>query len=233
DTLANNIANMNTHGFKRLNVKFSEMVNLALSDDPDLTTSNDVSGVRVDTNLSITDQGVLQQTDHPLDVALEGQGFIELIGPNGQSILWRGGRLSINEDRYLSGPDQLMLATQINIPDDATALDIRPSGDVTVIREGGDSEVLGQIGLLRLMDETMIVRMDGGLYALSDANAAEHATATEAGMGAFVQGSLERSNVDLNREMIDMMIVQRAYSANAQVVQAADEIASIANNLRR
>lgn len=236
DVLANNIANLNTQGYKRLDLQFSEMVNLALADSADGVSSSSVdglSGVTTQTRLSLNEQGDLERTDQPLDLSLDGPGFIELLGRDGQSYLWRGGHLDINEDGYLAGPGGLMLAAQIRVPDEAVSLLIGSDGKVLVTYEGGDSEELGEIGLLRLMNEEALQRVDSGLYSLHDATAAEHADAGQGGMGFFVQGSLERSNVDLNAEMIEMMIVQRAYSANAQIVQAADQLASIANNLRR
>lgn len=237
DTLANNIANLNTRGFKRSQVQFSELVSASAraADTPGARQQSDMglSGVAMTTNMAISEQGDLERTEQALDLALQGTGFIEVLGENGQKLLWRGGRLQVNPNGFLAANNGMMLASQISIPDEAIDFRIDSSGQVSAIVEGGEFEELGEIGLLRLRSPEGLTRLDGGFYRVDDKAAVEHAESDQDGMASFVQGSLERSNVELNREMVEMMIVQRAYAANAQIVQAADQMSSIANNLRR
>jgi flagellar basal-body rod protein FlgG len=92
---------------------------------------------------------------------------------------------------------------------------------------------LGQIMLVKLEDPTMVDAMDGGLYRVQDGVTLNDAKPGEDGAGTLAQGSLERSTVELNQEMVDLLMVQRAYAANAQVLQAADQFMGLANNLRK
>lgn len=237
DVLANNIANINTPSFKRSDVRFSEMV--ARRDDNGVVSANltrppSLASAHASARMMLEVQGEIVATSERLDLAINGQGFIELMGPQGQSFLWRGGALEIGEDRYLSGPGGMALRAMIAIPEGAFDLSISAEGAVRARVSGQDEPVtLGQIGLVALNDPGAVERSDGGLYALNDQNAISYLAPAQDGAGAFVQGALERSNVDLSSEMIQLMIVQRAFAANAQVVQAADQIMAVANTLRR
>lgn len=237
DVIANNIANLNTPGFKRSNVRFVELI--AAATDPltpltQLGSAAALGGVSARPIVMVDAQGDIDLTGRALDIAIRGEGFIELMGPRGQSLLWRGGSLSRTEDGLLAGPDGMALRAMINIPVDATELQIRPDG-VVVARLGSveDMVELGQIGVVRVDDAALLERMDGGLYRPADGAMLYEMTPGEDGAGELVQGGVERSNVEISDEMVRLMLVQRAYAANAQVVQAADQLMAIANNLRR
>jgi flagellar basal-body rod protein FlgG len=228
ETTANNIANVNTPGFKRSEVIFSEVFADGV---PAATQVEDLAradyagsgGVRVDTRDAISAQGELKQTGEMLDIAIEGPGFIELLGPEGEVWLWRGGRLSVNRDGYLAGPQELALKALISIPDDATGIAIDRSG-VVVAQTVDEGEVeLGQITLVRVESQAGVERLDGGLFRV----------AGEAGAGTIAQGMVEESNVDFSEAMIELLMIQRAYAASAQIVQSADQLSSITNNLKR
>lgn len=238
DAIANNIANINTSGFKRSEVRFADVV----ASGPDVgalpadlqSAPPTLAGVALDVQFMLNDQGELQKTGAAMDVAIEGEGFIELMAPDGRTVLWRGGRLKVGEDGLLAGASGLRLKAAITVPDDATTL--RIAGDGAVTAEGADGAgpiELGQIHLVRVADPVGIERLDGGLYRLADDARLDALAPGEDGAGRLVQGSLERSNVRLTDEMVQMMLVQRAYAANAQIVQAADQIMGIANTLRR
>jgi flagellar basal-body rod protein FlgG len=237
DVLANNITNLNTTGFKRSDVRFSEI--MTAHTDPAVPsaapqTQPDLAGVSARAVLALSEQGELEATGRALDLAIEGAGFLELMGPEGKSYLWRGGSLDVTPDGFLSGSSGLQLRSMISIPVDATAIEIGADGEVRA-RVAGDAEPvsLGALKLVLLDNPDSVKREDGGLYVLSDASVVRAAQPGEEGAGRFVQGSIERSNVDLNQEMVRLMIVQRAYAASAQVVQAADQMLGIANTLRR
>ncbi|WP_371395867.1 flagellar hook-basal body protein [Fretibacter rubidus] len=237
DVIANNISNMNTQGFKRSDVSFSEIIagrTSSTSAAANLQFNPNVAGVSTQVNFSLSEQGEIQTTNRPLDIAINGDGFIELMGPRGESYLWRGGSLSVNDDGMLMADNGMVLRSQINIPLDARAIAIDNEGLVMAQTDGEtDAVEIGQIMMVRLQNSQDIERMDGGLYKLNDDANLIDTMAGEDGAGSFVQGAIERSNVDLNNEMVQMMIVQRAYSANAQIVQAGDQMMAIANNLRR
>ncbi|WCM27293.1 flagellar hook basal-body protein [Sphingomonas sp. QA11] len=237
DVIAGNIANVNTPAFKRSQVRFSEV--LAMRSDPDVpradldNTALATSGVRADSVAMMNEPGTMQVTGSSMDVAIEGQGFIELMGPNGQTLLWRGGTMKVGEDGLLSAVNGMALKAAITIPDDTSAITIAADGVVRA-RTGEASPVeVGQIALVKVSDPAMLQQLDGGLYRANDGARLVDAQAGEDGTGMLVQGSIERSNVEMTTEMVQLMLVQRAYAANAQLIQAADQLMSIANSLRR
>lgn len=237
DTIADNIANMNSRSFKRTSVSFSEIMthqqsNSAIGAEQPMIT--DVAGVVADTRVMLDEQGQLQQTGNSLDIAVEGSGFIEIMGPEGQTYLWRGGSMAIDSEGFLSLSSNLTLHDRINIPEDSSSIEITEDGQVFAQTNGEtDAIEIGRINLVNVDDLYNLERVGNGLYKIDEDTTLKEAVPGEDGMGRLVQGSIERSNVDLNTEMVQMMIVQRAYAANAQIVQAADQMMSIANNLRR
>lgn len=238
DVIANNIANLNTPAFKRADVQFIDL--MAQRSDPDTPAAalgrSDAAtaGVTARSVLAFNEQGVVEQTGKPMDLAINGEGFIELMGPHGQSLLWRGGTLRVQEDGLLAAGDGLALRATISVPTDATALQIDRNGIVSAQLDGRDARSdLGQIMLVKVDTPEAIQRLDGGYYQVPDGMRLTEATPSEEGAGFLAQGAIERSNVNINDELVRLMIVQRAYAANAQIVQAADQLAGIANGLRR
>lgn len=237
DGIANNIANVNTPAFKRVQLRFSDVVAGRPVDvaTPDLRQlPAEVAGVMLDTQFMLNEQGQLERTGQQLDIAIDGQGFIELMGPGGQTLLWRGGGLKVNDDGQLATGHGVALRAAITVPSDASAIEIGKDGVVRVrVPDSADPVELGQIQLVRVNDPSAVSRLDGGLYRVDDASALSEAVPGEDGTGMLVQGSIEQSNVALTDEMVRLMLVQRAYAANAQIVQAADQLMGIANGLRR
>jgi flagellar basal-body rod protein FlgG len=235
--VANNITNMNTPGFKRGGVRFSEMMGPAADPANPLTATVAAApamfGVSADGEARVFLPGELRATGNPLDLAIQGEGFIELAGPDGRSLLWRGGSLRVNEDGFLAAANGMALKAMIAVPEGATALTIDAMGEVRAIAPGETEPAsIGRIDLVLVRNMPGLAAQDGGLYR---AAADSDVVATEAGErgGAFVQGSVELSNVELSDEMVAMMMMQRAYAASAQVVQAGDQLMQIANGLKR
>ena len=127
DIHANNIANLNTTAFKRSDVRFSEVVahSAAAAEQ-----ASGVAGVRADAQLALNEAGQIERTNRALDLAIEGAGFIELMGPNGQVLLSRGGHLALNADGVLSHENGLALRAMITVPLDSRGLEITPEGEV-------------------------------------------------------------------------------------------------------
>jgi len=235
DIIANNITNVNTPSFKRADVQFAEMVSQVSDPDTpraDLSAEPALAGVSTRAILALNQQGDLEHTGRTLDLAISGEGFIELMGPNGQTLLWRGGPLAVNNDGQLTAGG-VPLKASISVPADASNFTIAANGEVSAQVSGGTPTILGQIGLIRVTDPASVERLDGGFYRVVDDARLETATPGEDGAGTLVQGSVEHSNVAITDEMVRLMIVQRAFAASAQVVQAADQLTGIANNLRR
>lgn len=234
DAIANNIANINTPAFKRTDVSFSEIMTVegagASGEPPRMATA----GVAMRGRYAVDENGPLQQTGHALDVAIDGAGFIELLGPGGESYLWRGGRLTIADDGLLASDHGYPLRAGISAPRDAVAIAIAADGSVQATESDGETTTaLGQILLAAPENVAALERVQGGLYRVIEGARQSDAVPGEDGAGLLVQGAVERSNVELTTEMVALLVVQRAFAANAQVAQAADEAMAIANNLRR
>ncbi len=238
DTLANNIANINTPTFKRSDMRFTEIMASRVNelDAPQLNRSEQTvpGGVVSEAEFLLFEQGQLQSTGRSTDLAINGPGFIELLGPSGQTYLWRGGSLKVNSDGQLAASNGMALRALITVPNDVSEVEINSSGEVRGVIAGDQQPVdLGQISLVRIDHASQLQRLDGGLYSLEDGVPIKEAVPGEDGIGLLVQGSIEGSNVALNEEMAQMMIVQRAFASNAQLLQAADQMMAITNSLRR
>lgn len=237
ETIAGNISNINTPAFKRSDLRFSELIAApAIDKEGRIAASafSPIAGVGQWSQPMVNQAGQLESTGNSLDIALDGNGFIELMGPAGRTLLWRGGTLRVLDDGLLATSAGFALKAGVTIPNDAVGIRIDRDGKVFAVLgdERGESEI-GSISLVKLEEGTPVVRLDGGVYAVGEGTDLMAAPAGEEGLGYFVQGSLERSNVDLNEEMVGLLVTQRAYAANAQVIRAVDEFLSLANGLRR
>jgi flagellar basal-body rod protein FlgG len=237
DVIANNIANLNTFGFKRSDVRFVELiasVRDGANPGANLGAFEALAGVGTRSRLMLGDQGEIERTGRSMDIAVEGAGFIEVMGARGQTLLWRGGTLTIGENGQLSTTDGLALRAAITAPVETEELRIEANGLVRARLAGSDDFTdIGQITLVTTDALDGIEPVDGGLYQAGDDVALREMSPGEDNAGVIVQGALERSNVEISDEMIRLMLVQRAYTANAQIVQAADQLMGIANNLKR
>jgi flagellar basal-body rod protein FlgG len=238
ELLANNIANVNTPAFKRSDARFATIMANQMQADGTLAppasgSVTDSGGVRLAPHAMLFAQGAIRSTGNPLDLAIDGQGFIELMGPAGQALLWRGGPLRVNEDGALATQDGAPLRAGIVVPADATALRISPEGVVSAQTSGDETVELGQIALVRAGNEDALEQLDGGLLRVTNDTRLTDALPGEDGTGLLVQGALEGSNVELTDEMVQLLVIQRAFAANAQTIQTADQIAAITNNLKK
>lgn len=238
DVIANNVANINTPAFKRSEVRFSEMVAEPAVRDEDTPVVTDLpetlTGVQASASPRIFEQGDLRETGKPFDIAVSGDGFLEVLGPGGQVWLWRGGTLRTNEEGFLETETGLLLKANIEIPEDATGLKIARDGKVTATTAGAEEPVeLGTIDLVMSRDTAALEAVGNGYYRVADEEDLVTLNPGEDKGGVFVQGSIEQSNVELTTEMVTLLLMQRAYAANAQIVQAGDQLMAIANGLKR
>lgn len=243
EIVSNNIANLNTPGFKRSHAQFSQLVAVPASSVSGQGSGQDVSpsdaqpafmGVKLDAAPVDFTQGTLKQTDSALDLAINGAGFVELMGPGGQTALWRGGSMMVNPDGYLAAANGMPLQAMISVPRDATSLTIAADGKVMATIDGtADPLNIGQIDLVQDVDPATLTPASGGVYMpASEADLTSSAPGAD-GVGTLAQGFIETSNVDLANEMVTLLLMQRSYSANAQIVQAGDQLMAIANDLRK
>lgn len=244
DTIANNLANVNTPGFKKSRVSFSDLVS---QETRQLATAGIDAvaglgaatrtgmGVGVASTGRVLDVGDMKKTDSPYDIAIAGQGFIEVQMPDGSRAFTRGGTLKVNPDGMLSTLGGYPLKPGISIPENATDMTITTDGHV-MVRTSGQSAATdaGQLELVKFPNAAAITPMGDNLYRTND-NAGEPIAmrAGDDGSSQIQQGFVESSNVKLVDEMVSLMVAQRAYEANVKIAQASDEMLGMINNLRR
>ncbi|HEX5127727.1 MAG TPA: flagellar basal-body rod protein FlgG [Rhodocyclaceae bacterium] len=244
DTVANNLANLNTVAFKKARVAFhdlyqNEMQGAAAStqgaDSLSASVPRSPSGVSVGNVERIFSDGELTQTGGALDVAIRGTGFFEVELPDGSSAFTRNGTFQMNTDRQLVTPEGYLLKQQIQIPDATTAITINPSGLVQAQVDGETGvQDVGQIELSQFVNPASLNALGGGYYTTTEsAGDAQSGNPGENGLGLLAQGFQESSNVQLVDELVSLMIAQRGYEASSKVVQVSDDILGMVNNLRR
>ena len=238
ETIANNVANINTNTYKRSEVRFSELVSQTRvqADTVPVDTSfpDILTGVQARTSARVFEQGNLRQTGKPFDLAISGDGFVEVLGPGGQTWLWRGGTLQINAEGALQTDSGLVLKALIDVPINSSSITIARDGAVSSVSSGSDvSSEIGKIELVMPRDSLALESVGSGYYRAASNDELTVLLPGQDNGGVFVQGSIEASNVELTTEMVTLLLMQRAYAANAQVVQAGDQLMAIANGLRR
>lgn len=241
ETIANNLANANTPAFKKGRVGFTDLmvreasrVEQAAADATPAARRLGL-GVGIASVSKVFDGGELQKTDSPLDVAIRGDGFLEATMPDGSSVFLRGGSLKVNKDGFLASPTGLPLKSAIAIPDNTQSLVIGQDGRVLVtVPNQANAIEAGRIDLVRFGNPSMLAAEGDNLYRATDGSGEPTlARAGEDGAGTVAQGFIEGSNVKMVDEMVSLMLAQRAYEASVKVVQAADEMLGLVNNLRK
>ncbi len=230
--IANNIANVNTVGFKRDRVVFEDLFYQidvqpgAQRDDAAVSPSGVQlgNGTRLVGTQKVFTTGNLQTTDQALDVAIVGRGFLQVLQANGELAYTRAGQLQVDADGRLVTAQGLPLQPEIVIPADATAVTIGENGMVAAT-VGGAMNELGQLNLANFVNPAGLLALGDNLYQETVASGAPNeGVAGEEGFGKLKQGALESSNVQVVEEMVDMIAAQRTYEMNTKVLSAADNM---------
>jgi flagellar basal-body rod protein FlgG len=235
DVISNNVANMQTPGFKKSRVSFSEIT--GVSSDAQSTSNPQFNGggTRIESTRYIFSEGELRLTQNATDLAIEGIGFFELENADGEKLYTRAGQFRVDQDGYLVSVNGMRLSQGIQIPPDAIDLRISQTGELTA-RLGNDSErtQIAAIELASFASSDALQAVGANAFAATDSSgAASIGKPGDVGFGKLQQGYLELANVDLIDEMTNLVMAQRAYQLNARVLQAADQILETINNLRR
>lgn len=239
DTISNNLANVNTPGFKKGKVSFEDLVYRDMRGISGITDSGSSlwqgSGVSIASIAKSFAAGELKVTGSALDMGIQGDGFLEVVGRDGEMLFSRGGTLTVDKDGFLASPNGLALKSAIHVGVSAKEIVINSDGRVMVrAREGAESIEAGRIELARFADTGGLLAEGASLYRSSERSGdAIYARPGEDGAGTLVQGSVESSNVNLVEEMVDLMVAQRAYESSVKVIQASDEMLAMSNNLRK
>lgn len=231
DVVSNNLSNANTAGYKRERVDFSAMLDRQVQGAaPATNTSAQLSTLHRDLS-----QGELRASDSALDIAINGQGLIEIELPGERTAFVRGGSMRLNADGFLTTAAGYPLRSDVRVPPNASDLTIDTKGVVTA--KLGNDQQRTELGRLQLVHFAQLDRLDyqgNGIFTAPEGvDVAIKGNPQEDGLGAIAAGKLEMSNVKLVDEMVALMMSQRVYELNAKVAQAADEVMSMTNSLRR
>lgn len=236
DIISNNVANMQTPGFKRTRVVFSDVTSATPAQiEQGQVVGYGGAGTRVLSSESVFSEGQLRGTGNPLDLAIEGPGFFEVQASDGSRLYTRAGQLQVNNQGYLVTTNGLRLSGDIQIPPDAKKMKIDGQGNVTAIL-GNDTyrSRLGTIELAVFPAPDSLRSVGNNAFApTSAAGDPSIGHPGDTGFGQIQQGYLELANVNMVSEMTSLVIAQRAYQLNARLIQAADQILDTINNLKR
>ena len=243
DTIANNLANVNTTGYKKTKVEFQDILYTRLRSAGMASTAGSQIplglevgyGARPVATQRYFTEGTLQMTGNALDMAIEGNGFFQVLMPDGKIAFSRDGAFKISADGQIVTSDGFYMQPNLTIPADATDISVGPDGLVSV-RVAGDSDPqeIGQIELATFINPAGLEAIGHNLYLETPATGnATLGTPTLSGFGRINQGYLEMSNVEIVDEMVNMIIAQRAYEINSKAIQTSDEMSQVANELKR
>ncbi|MCK5329279.1 MAG: flagellar basal-body rod protein FlgG [Candidatus Latescibacteria bacterium] len=240
DTIANNLANVNTTGFKRSKIEFQDLLYQTVRRSGISGAEAPVElqigyGVRPVATQRIFSQGDITQTNNPLDLSIEGDGFFQIMRPDGTVCYTRDGTFKLSADGEIVTSDGFALEPELSLPEDTTDIHITRDGVLSVLAAGEtEAQEIGQIELAKFINPAGLNALGRNLFAATEASGdAMVGVPGEEGFGMLSQGYLELSNVEVVEEMVNMIIAQRAYEISAKAVQTAEDMSSMANNLRR
>lgn len=243
DVIANNLANVNTTGFKRSRVSFEDVLyetvrESRVADAQSKETLAPVQigkGVRIAAVMRLHTQGAPESTQRPLDLAVEGDGLFQLQRPDGTVAYTRDGDFTLDASGALVSTGGYAVLPGITVPQDATDVAISPNGTVSARLPGADAPTeVGRLELARFLNPSGLLAIGENQYVATDASGEPTlGVPNEEGFGRVLQGTLESSNVEMVQEMTDMIAAQRAYEINAKAVRSAEDMMQQSNDLLR
>jgi flagellar basal-body rod protein FlgG len=243
DVIANNLANVNTTGFKKNKADFQDLMYQIIEEPGTAATQVGTSpggiqiglGVRPAAVGKIHSQGDFESTNNPLDIAIEGDGFFQLTLPTGEITYTRSGAFKLDATGALVNSDGYILTPAVNIPPDALSITITSDGFVNVVQPGAPAaQQVGQIQVARFPNPAGLRAMGRNLLNQTESSGQPIISIPGLnGVGTLAQGFVESSNVSVVEEIVQMVTGQRAYEANSKVIQTADQLLSNAINLKR
>jgi len=243
DTIANNIANVNTAGFKKSELAFRSLLYQTLREPGAPTAQGEMnptglqigSGTEVASSLKVFRQGELQQTDGQYDFGISGDGFFRVLLGNGEVRYTRDGKFRPDGQGRLVNAQGHLLDPAVTIPEDALTVSVADDGTVSVIQDlNSPASQIGQIALHRFPNPVGLRAVGGNLYAESGSSgAAQLVTPGTDGAGFLRQGFVERSNVQIVDELVGLILAQRNYEINSRAIRASDEMLQQVNQIVR
>lgn len=245
EVISNNIANINTTGYKKNKAEFQDLmyqqvsVNPVNSATPGINTNPSDSiqvgnGVEPTSTAKIFTQGDITATNNQMDLAIQGDGFFQVRKDDGTYAYTRDGSFKVNSEGKIVTSSGYVVDPELSLDENAVGLSVGKDGTVSVQEAGGNSYVLGNIELARFMNPGGLKALGNNLYAQTESSGTPIiGTPGKDGFGEINQGYLESSNVDIVEEMISMIAAQRAYEINSKTVQTVQDMMQMANNLKR
>jgi len=241
DTIANNIANVNTTGFKKARVDFQDLFyeTIAAPGSQDASGTTLPTGIQVGHGVRLASAGRIMtggdpvNTDQPLDMRIGGEGFFQIDKPTGEVLYSRAGAFTLNQNGDVVTPEGYPLSPNLNIPTGTTDITISSDGTVNGSLAGTQTNI-GQIDLVRFSNPAGLQALGGNFFAETLASGTpEVGTPDQNGFGAINQRSLENSNVNVAEELIQLILAQRAFEMNSRVIRAGDEMLQTVGTLTR
>lgn len=238
--ISNNLANVNTNGFKRDRANFEDLVyqnvrqaGAQSSQDTKLPSGLSVgTGVRVVSTEKLFTQGNLAVTENQTDMAIQGSGFFEVLMPDGSTAYTRDGSFQLDADGQIVNSSGFALQPGITVPDSTKSLTIGIDGTVSaLVADASTPTVIGQVNLSNFINPAGLQALGGNMLGeTASSGAPQQGTAGQPGYGTLIQGSVETSNVNVVEEMVSMIETQRAYEINSKAISAADGMLQYINN---
>jgi len=243
DVISNNLANVNTAGFKRGRANFQDLMYQQIKApgaEASAAGTQLPSGIQVGLGVQtasieyVFSEGSFQQTSNPLDIAIQGRGFFQVQLPNGEIGYTRSGSFSRDAQGLLVTATGNAVQPAITLPADTLTINIAQDGTVSVEQPGSVSSVVGQIQTVDFSNPSGLSHLGNSIFQATNASGQPlTGNPGENGFGALGQGMIEMSNVNMVEEMVNLIAGQRAYEMNSKSVQAADEMLQTANGLKR
>lgn len=243
NTIANNLANANTTGFKKGKIEFQDMLYQRQREAGAQTAEGGVlpanvemgNGAQVVATSRVFTQGALRETGERLDIAIDGQGFLEVQLPDGRTGFTRDGSLKVSSTGQITNSQGYpLLSGATSVPQGTVGISIAPTGEVTVTDGQGNQNLLFTFELVRFNNPGGLRSIGGNLYEETEASGTpELGSPAQDGFGRVLQGYVETSNVNVVEEMVNMITAQRAYEINSKAIQTSEEMMRIITQLKR
>lgn len=243
DVISNNLANVNTTGFKKSRVDFQDLLyqNIRSAGTAEVRGAQIPTGIQVGMGVrpvaveKIFSQGDFQQTGNPMDLVIEGDGFFQILQPDGSTAYTRDGAFKLDSTGKFVTANGFAVQPAITIPPEATAISVGADGTVSVTLPGQTApQEVGQLQLARFVNPAGMVSIGHNLFRPTAASGDPVVGIPGlAGVGTIAQGFLEISNVKVVEELVNLIVAQRAYEVNSKAIQTADQMLANANNLRQ
>jgi len=240
DNVANNMANVNTTGFKKSTAEFQDLYYQTIREPGTQVTADAAlpTGVQVGVGVKTSSvhkeftAGSAKSTGNQNDMMIQGDGFFSVLKDNGETVYTRDGSFKVDGTGRMMTSSGYLLQPNITIPPGSTGFSVAPNGIVTSTDDKGKESQIGQVEIISFMNPSGLKALGGNTYQASESSGAPiQGQPGTPGMGTILQRNLESSNVNLVSEMVNLIQAQRAYEMNSKVMQAADQMLQVSNNV--